>query len=195
MPVTIGSTGMATFCSNRALDFTDTGVSAYTITESTKATGALTAAAKTTVPANTGLYLEATAGTYDIPVIETANAAAVGTNMLVGVLSDTKINQISDNYTNYILTVNTANGNVGTPKFYKVNTAGNTVSANKAYLQIPTASATRESFWFDDEATAIENLTPALNKVEGVVFDLQGRRVMNPTKGLYIVNGKKTIIK
>jgi hypothetical protein len=27
------------------------------------------------------------------------------------------------------------------------------------------------------------------------VFDLQGRRVLNPTKGVYIVNGKKVVLK
>lgn len=38
---------------------------------------------------------------------------------------------------------------------------------------------------------AIENL-----KTENeIVYDLQGRRVMQPTKGLYIINGKKTMIR
>lgn len=202
MPVTIGSTGKATFCCDRALDFTDTGISAYTITASNKATGILTtSSALTTVPENTGLYLEGTAKTYNVPVI--ASASSVGDNMLVGVTEDTKIYQIDGAYTNYILTVNKQGGDVATPKFFKVYDDGdetpnepaddgNTVLAGKAYLQIPTASAARESFWFDGDVTAIEkNLTPALN--EGVVYDLQGRKVMNPSKGLYIVNGKKVI--
>ena len=32
-------------------------------------------------------------------------------------------------------------------------------------------------------------------KENGAVYDLQGRRVENPTKGLYIVNGKKVMVK
>lgn len=195
MPVTIGSTGKATFCSSHALDFSDTGISAYTIIDSNKATGVLTtSSALTEVPANTGLYLEGTAKTYEVSVI--ASASSVGTNMLVGVLSNTHVDQTATvsetEYTNFILTINTVNGNVATPKFYKVNgEEGNTVLAGKAYLQIRTEDAARESFWFDAETTAIEKLTPTIS--EGVVYDLQGRKVMNPAKGLYIVNGKKVI--
>jgi len=190
-----GTYGMATFSSAYPLDFTGiTAVSAYTITAASN--GNLTKTQVTgKVPANTGLYIEGDVdASADVPT--TIYTGSVGTNMLVAAASGTKIYQEDGDYTNYILTVKTIGGYVDTPKFYRVNgTSGNNVSAGKAYLQIPTASAAREILWFDDEVTAIENLTPALNKVEGVVFDLQGRRVMNPTKGLYIVNGKKTIIK
>ena len=43
--------------------------------------------------------------------------------------------------------------------------------------------------------TGIDNLTPALSKGEGDYHDLQGRRVVQPTKGVYIVNGKKVVVK
>ncbi len=198
MPVTIGSTGKATFCCDRALDFSSAGINAYTITEATKATGLLTTAQKTTVPANTGLYLEGTAGTYNVSVIAPSDADAVGTNMLVGVATDTKIYQEDGSNTNYILTVNTVNGTVDTPKFYKVHKDdsdpdknGNTVLAGKAYLQIPTANATRESFWFDEEPTSINAVENA--QMNGEAYNLAGQRVAQPTKGLYIVNGKKVI--
>ena len=46
----------------------------------------------------------------------------------------------------------------------------------------------------DDEATAIHNVNDNVN-LNKVVFDLQGRRVLQPGKGLYIVNGKKVVIK
>ena len=47
----------------------------------------------------------------------------------------------------------------------------------------------------EEETTGIENLEPAGNGQQTIVYDLQGRRVENPTKGIYIVNGKKTVIK
>lgn len=43
-------------------------------------------------------------------------------------------------------------------------------------------------------STGINSLTPGLSQGEGVYYDLSGRRVGNPTKGLYITNGKKVII-
>ena len=46
----------------------------------------------------------------------------------------------------------------------------------------------------EDETTEIENAELMMNNSE-LIFDLQGRRVENPGKGIYIVNGKKTVIK
>ena len=74
--------------------------------------------------------------------------------------------------------------------FYKLSTSG-TIGANKAYLQ--TTSGAREFFLFD-EATGIEMPTAEDVNADAVFYDLQGRRVQNPTKGLYIVNGKKVFI-
>lgn len=191
--ISAGSYGKATVYTASDLDFTDvTEITAYTITSASN--GILGKnAVEGKVPANTALYIEgAENASANVPV--TTGAASVGKNMLVGVIENTYVDQTADEgaTTNYILTVNKAGGNVDTPKFFKVNgTSGNTVLAYKAYLQIPTAEASRESFWFDNETTAIENLTPAFN--EGVVYDLQGRKVAQPTKGLYIVNGKKVI--
>ena len=192
MPVTISSYGNATFCSTRALDFTSAGITANIITAASD--GILTTSSITKTPANTGLYLEGTAGTVNVPVIAFGEAEDATGNMLVGVTADTDINKIDGSNTNYILTVNTVNGNESTPKFYKVNNAGNTVKANKAYLQIPTASASRDYFWFNDFTTAIEAVKQE-QKMEGEVYNLAGQRIAQPTKGLYIVNGKKVIIK
>ena len=74
--------------------------------------------------------------------------------------------------------------------FYKLSASG-TIGANKAYLQ--TTSGAREFFLFD-EATGIEMPTAEDVNADAVFYDLQGRRVQNPTKGLYIVNGKKVFI-
>ncbi|MBQ4387642.1 MAG: hypothetical protein II822_08580, partial [Prevotella sp.] len=83
----------------------------------------------------------------------------------------------------------TATNGVG---FYKLSSTG-TIGANKAYLTYG-ASLTRSFFGFD-ETTGIEMPTAEVIDADAVVYDLQGRRVAQPTKGLYIVNGKKVIIK
>jgi hypothetical protein len=60
-----------------------------------------------------------------------------------------------------------------------------------------TASATLRSMEYNDP-TGISDATRLNNKVEIIndnVYDLQGRRVENPSKGLYIVNGQKVVIK
>ena len=47
-----------------------------------------------------------------------------------------------------------------------------------------------------DVVTAIREIGSGTNRqTKNEVFDLQGRKVMNPTKGLYIVNGKKVLVK
>jgi hypothetical protein len=75
--------------------------------------------------------------------------------------------------------------------FYKL-ASGGTIAANKAYLQ--TTSNAREFFLFD-QTTGIKAIENGQLTIDNEVYDLQGRRVVNPTKGLYIVNGKKAVIK
>lgn len=47
----------------------------------------------------------------------------------------------------------------------------------------------------EDDTTRIDHSVLKTEHPENVIYDLQGRRVLNPTKGMYIVNGKKTFIK
>ena len=68
------------------------------------------------------------------------------------------------------------------------------LDANKAYLAVPATVEAREGFVFGDETTGINNVNANVNENQEV-YDLQGRRVAQPTKGLYIVNGKKVLVK
>lgn len=77
-------------------------------------------------------------------------------------------------------------------------TTSGTLAANKAYLKIPSGGDARAlSIVFDDEqeTTAIESVTPKAARIDNVYYNLRGQRVAQPTKGLYIVNGKKIVIK
>ena len=77
--------------------------------------------------------------------------------------------------------------------FYKLKSTG-TIGANKAYLTY-SGSLAPEFFGFDGNTTSINEVRGKMEDVSGEYYDLQGRRVSQPTKGLYIVNGKKVVIK
>ena len=85
--------------------------------------------------------------------------------------------------------------------FYKLK-SGTKMPDNKAYAEVNEElqnNAKNVSFIFgDDEIDGVDLLDMTVlpeNYAGEVVFDLQGRRVQNPTKGIYLVNGKKIIIK
>ena len=70
--------------------------------------------------------------------------------------------------------------------------SGANIKSFRAYLTAVDEAAREISF--EGDVTGIENLTPALSQGEGAWYDLQGRRIAQPTKGLYIVNGKKVFV-
>ena len=71
--------------------------------------------------------------------------------------------------------------------------------ANKAYLTVTSSApdvltvVTQEEY--EQMTTGIEEMTSPVNNGQKVIYDLQGRRITAPSKGLYIVNGKKMVIK
>ena len=132
------------------------------------------------VPAGTGLVLKATTpgDAVNVPVFDGTGADDVAANKMAG--SATETTAIAANG-GYIL----SNG------VFQPASAG-TLAAGKAYLNIAVSSARSLEMSFDD-VTAIE--TVKAEKANNEYFNLAGQRVAQPTKGLYIVNGKKVIIK
>ena len=182
--ISVSSAGLATFACNSALDFTGvTDLEAYIAKEES---GAIKLHQVNKVPAGTGVLLRAknNATDFEVPVA-TTNDDVTG-NLFVRGTGAAVASSEGGKY-NYVLGKH--NGEVG---FYK---AGNMVVAtDKAYLQTTVASA-RIAFDFDTEdVTAIEAVK-AQNVESSQFFNLAGQRVAQPTKGLYIVNGKKVIIK
>ena len=70
---------------------------------------------------------------------------------------------------------------------------GTNLSAGKIYLQGKASYGARSFIGFDD-VTAVETMK-ALPAIEGAYYNLNGQKVAQPAKGLYIVNGKKVVIK
>ena len=69
------------------------------------------------------------------------------------------------------------------------------LGANKAYLAVPTGAGAPSLLWFDNGSTGVNTLNVERETLNGEYYNLAGQRVANPTKGLYIVNGKKVVIK
>jgi hypothetical protein len=186
--LSIGASGMLAFCYDRALDFSTTDVKAY----KAKVEGGVVKLTKVSdgiVPANTGVILAADENSYEIPVATTDATTNFSDNEMVGLLVRTQVfwNPSTDVY-NYILQGG---------EFKKASTGF--LKANRAYLSTSyNVTATARDYMeivFEDEPTAIRGIENGELRMENSFYDLQGRKVAQPTKGLYIVNGKKVNVK
>ena len=116
--------------------------------------------------------------------------------MLVGTLEETWIEPTDGDFTNLRLT-----GTSPQNASFKTFTQGRTFSANRAYLQIPTAllntSANAVDIIFDDETDGIDGISQNVGETENNWFTLDGRKLNGKpsTKGVYVVNGRKVVVK
>ncbi|MBQ7443775.1 MAG: hypothetical protein IJS59_07935 [Bacteroidaceae bacterium] len=80
--------------------------------------------------------------------------------------------------------------------FVWVKDAG-TLAAGKCWIELTQSpnNARALSIVFEGETTGISTVKTAADTKDAVIYDLQGRRVMQPTKGLFIVGGKKGVVK
>ena len=180
--VKIGDAGYATFWSMRAHDFT--GLTAYVVSEINE--GKLTLTEVESAPSSTGVILKAEAGIYELK--ETNSPATVGTNLLRTSRGANYAGE-APAYDYYALANKDA-----CLGFYKLK-EGEVIPAGKCFLSVAkTASAPDFLSFGGDDTTGIETIDNSQFTIDNV-YDLQGRRVAQPTKGLYIVNGKKVIIK
>ena len=193
--VTINQYGSATYCSPFALDFSEVeGMKAYVATGYKTNSQVVTLTRVQTAEAGIGLFLKGEPGEYVVPVIESTDEHSL--NMLVGTLEPTTVNSTAGEMSNYKFTI--ADGDAA-PMFYPFED-NTTFSAGKAYLQIPTAwlPATAQkslNIRFDDgETTDVDELKGENGEVK-TIYDMQGRVVENPTSGIYIIDGKKVLVK
>lgn len=180
--IDVTSVGYRTFASSSALDFTEPieGLTAYRATVAGNKVSFT--AIDCPVPVGEGMLIKAAEGRYYIPL-------ATGTpdeieNEFVGVTTATVVEGAGI----FVL----MNGSAGVG-FYQTTAESFTVGANTAYLPADIAEA-RTFIGFDNEANGISEMAVS-EDVQGKVFNMQGVRVAQPTKGLYIVNGKKVVVK
>ena len=174
------ATEYSTLTSAKNLDFTGhTTLKAY-IAKSVSA-GKVNLVPVNKVPAGTGILLKATTtgSPINVPVF-TGDGDDMTGNLLAG-SATAETNVASD--AGYIL-----KSGVFQPS------SGGDLPAGKAYLAIAVSSARSLDLNFEDEETTGVNEVKT-QKVDGQFYDLQGRKVATPSKGLYIVKNKKVIIK
>lgn len=188
-----------------------TGCTAYIITGATA--GATTSdpydatvvsfPAGSLIPKQTGFILQGTAPntvhTYKANVSGTE--VSVTSNLMVGAAVDTVITA-SANEKLYIFS-GIGDGTHGAGFYYQGTRAGQSIKlkAHKAGLRLPSSMAPANGLRIDfSKATPYEGNVTGVNAAatptigdNTAVYDLQGRRVQRPAKGLYIINGKKVI--
>ena len=189
----VGEAGWSTLVLgfNAAIPEAD-GFKAYTI-EAVENGYVSLAEATGVLGANTPIIVNAPEGSYEFAYTTAAVTVEPATDVLKGTLYNSNI---APEGTAYVL-ANGANG-VGLYKA-ELNQASNTAflnNANKAYLETPaSAGVACYSFRFGEGTTGIEEITD--NREQStVIYDLTGRRVEAITApGIYVVNGKKVLVK
>lgn len=189
--ITINEYGSGTYCSEYALDFSEVvGLKAYCAIGFNSGTQVVTLARVMATEAKAGILIKGVPGSYTVPVVEECNDHTL--NLLVGTLETVTVNSTADGFSNYKFTI--IEGDEA-PRFYPFED-NTTFSAGKAYLQIPTAwlPATAEksvAIRFDEGETTDVDEVKGKNGEMKTVYDLQGRMVENPVRGVYVVNGKR----
>ena len=172
--VTLNASGYATLASAKALDFSGADApKAYIVSATTDTKAMLTSV--DAAPAETGLVLKGEAGAeYNIPVA--TSATSIEGNLLVAAVNG--------------VTVDTKSVYVLDGDKFKVFT-GTEIPAGKAYLPMNGNARLLELIFGDATAIGSVNVDVNVNQI----YDMQGRRVKTPSKGVYVVDGKKVIIK
>lgn len=179
--VTVSAAGYATLYYDKKLAI-PTDVTAYYATVKDGATISLHKI-NNVIPANTGVILKADAGKYNFAVTTDDATTDVSTNKLTGTTTGTTVEAGSV----YTLGQN-ALGVVGLRLY-----SGTSIRAYSAYATSIAGARDFYEIGLDGDVTAIKNVK--VGAEDNIYYDLQGRRVLYPKKGLYIVNGKKVIIK
>ncbi len=179
--LTTSAKGYATYSADYAVNYSELGLTAYTLTvDETNKT--VTAKAFTgVVPAGGAVLVKGDASkAYTLTPATIEGDATFATALKTGA--------IKADGTQYGFTSKS-----GTPAFAQV-VSGQDIPAKKGYIVLKGASAAKYSICFDDEATGIQTIEAA-SAANAAMYNLAGQRVDKAYKGIVIVNGKKYLNK
>jgi len=174
----ITDAGFATFASQYAVTLPE-GIEAYYASAAADGKVTLSKIEGNTLPAATPVVLKGNAGEHPLAVA-TSTEQLAATNLLKGTIGE--CTPADEAY--YTLAAG--------PVFKK--SSGGKLAAGKAYLVVPASEAPELTISFESEVTGISEVKGA-SQQSAAVYSISGQRVALPSKGLYIQNGKKVILK
>lgn len=196
-PVSVSAAGYASLCLPFSVTLPQSGLTAYKVTDINRNNNneMTLESVGSTIPAGEPVILQGAAGNYTL-TINADNGTKATNNILTG--ATVKRTGISEEY--YALAKKTID-ETETVAFFRVSTTN--MPANKAYLlkkNIPASAVNAAMFMFNfdgngGEVTDINTATKAETE-SNVYYDLNGRRVLYPSHGIYVKgNGQKVFIK
>lgn len=175
------ASGYATYSADYAVNYSELGLTAYTLTIDENKKSVTAKAFMGVVPAGKAVLVKGTANTtYTLTPATTEGDATFATDLQTGA---TKADGTQYGFTTKF----------GTPAFAQV-VSGQDIPAKKGYIVLKGASAAKYSICFDDEATGIHTIEAA-SAANDAMYNLAGQRVDKAYKGIVIVNGKKYLNK
>ena len=194
--IKIGKTGYSTFYYSTNDAKLPEGLTAYTYSikqdgDVTKLVSSHQFNAGDIIPANCAVVVKGKPGDYSIDLLEPTS-----TEKYENVLKGTNYEKVIENDANkryYMLSLDNKGENVG---FYWGAADGRafTNKAHGAYLAIEkSANGKVTSFVLNPEGECATGITSVKtdSKMASAIYDLSGRRTVNPSHGFYIINGNK----
>lgn len=179
--LTTSAGGYATYSADYAVNYSELGLTAYTLTIDETNKTVTAKAFMGVVPAGKAVLVKGTEKTtYTLTPATTEGDATFATALQTGA---TKADGTQYGFTTKF----------GTPAFAQVQ-SGQDIPAKKGYIVLNGASAAKYAINFDGEATGIHTIEAA-SAANGAMYNLAGQRVDKSYKGIVIVNGKKYLNK
>lgn len=192
--VTISPSGYSTYAAYYPVDYSNLGLTAYTVKLNEKKTGIVMDGVTGVVPAGVAVLLKGTANTpYVLPKANGWQNVTSDLKLSDGTATSTDASTSTDPATLYALST------VGdVTAFYPV-IKGSKITAKRCYLEVKSTSSSNAAFYSlgtnFGETTGISSVENKVEKADAPVYNLAGQLVGKDYKGLVIKNGKKFVIK